>query len=114
YRGVDGAGSGGQVDIARQGPQDVSEEGRRPGEAARSRGLVPARIRQGSAERRGQSHVLMKRLGGKYVVAGLALVLTCAVATVRAQGNIDFAKLEIQTVKITDGVYVLMGGPAQG
>ncbi|HEY3045608.1 MAG TPA: MBL fold metallo-hydrolase [Vicinamibacterales bacterium] len=54
------------------------------------------------------------RIGGTHLIAGLALVLTSAVATVRAQGNIDFAGLEIQTVKITDGVYVLMGGPAQG
>jgi cyclase len=28
--------------------------------------------------------------------------------------NIDFAKQDIQTVRITDGIYVLMGGPAQG
>jgi glyoxylase-like metal-dependent hydrolase (beta-lactamase superfamily II) len=28
--------------------------------------------------------------------------------------NIDFAKLELQTVKVADGLYVLMGGPAQG
>src|ERR1700681_1835945 len=41
-------------------------------------------------------------------------MLTAAASPARAQGNIDFAKLEIQTVKITDGVYVLMGGPAQG
>jgi len=27
---------------------------------------------------------------------------------------VDFAKVEIQTVKIADGLYVLMGGPAQG
>ena len=51
---------------------------------------------------------------GKQVAVALALVLTCAVPTVRAQGNLDFAKLEIQTVKVTDGLYVLMGGPAQG
>ena len=56
----------------------------------------------------------MKTIVGRHVVVALALVLTCAAATARAQGNIDFAKLEIQTVKITDGVYVLMGGPAQG
>jgi cyclase len=31
----------------------------------------------------------------------------------RAQ-NIDFAKTEVQTVKIADGLYVLMGGAAQG
>jgi len=48
------------------------------------------------------------------LAVALALLLTGAAATARAQGNIDFAKLEIQTVKITDGVYVLMGGPAQG
>jgi cyclase len=53
-------------------------------------------------------------IGGSSSAVGLALVVTCAVPTPRAQGNIDFAKLEIQTVKVTDGVYVLMGGPAQG
>ena len=53
-----------------------------------------------------------KRIAG--VLAGALCVLLATVATARAQGNIDFAKLEIQTVKITDGVYVLMGGPAQG
>src|SRR4249919_1077 len=53
-------------------------------------------------------------IGGRNLAVGLAFVLTGAVATARAQGNIDFAKLEIQTVKVTDGVYVLMGGPAQG
>jgi len=31
----------------------------------------------------------------------------------RAQ-NIDFGKIELQTVKIADGLYVLMGGAAQG
>src|SRR6185295_19755048 len=30
-----------------------------------------------------------------------------------AQG-VDFAKTEIETIKISDGLYVLMGGPAQG
>jgi hypothetical protein len=44
----------------------------------------------------------MKTFGG--AVVGLALVLTSAAAPARAQGNIDFAKLEIQTVKIADGV----------
>lgn len=39
-------------------------------------------------------------------------VLTMA-AFVRAQG-VDFAHTEIQTVKLADGLYVLMGGPAQG
>jgi cyclase len=28
--------------------------------------------------------------------------------------NIDFATIEVQTVKVSDGLYVLMGGPAQG
>ena len=45
---------------------------------------------------------------GKQLAVALALVLACAVPTARAQGNIDFAKLEIQTVKITDGLYVWM------
>jgi cyclase len=53
-------------------------------------------------------------IGGKLPAVGLALVLTCAVATARGQGSIDFARLAIQTVKVADGVYVLMGGPAQG
>jgi glyoxylase-like metal-dependent hydrolase (beta-lactamase superfamily II) len=53
-------------------------------------------------------------IGGRKLALTLALVLACAASTLFAQGNIDFAKLEIQTVKITDGVYVLMGGPAQG
>jgi glyoxylase-like metal-dependent hydrolase (beta-lactamase superfamily II) len=39
------------------------------------------------------------------------LVLFSAIAA--AQG-VDFAKTEIETVKISDGLYVLMGGPAQG
>ena len=56
----------------------------------------------------------MKKIGGRRLAVGLALVTTCAIATARAQGNIDFAKIEIQTVKVADGVYVLMGGPAQG
>ena len=44
----------------------------------------------------------------------LVLVLTCGVGSGYAQPNIDFAKLELQTVKVADGLYVLMGGPAQG
>jgi len=44
----------------------------------------------------------------------LALVLTCGVGSGHAQPNIDFAKLELQTVKVAKGLYVLMGGPAQG
>jgi glyoxylase-like metal-dependent hydrolase (beta-lactamase superfamily II) len=40
-------------------------------------------------------------------------MLACFLCTAHAQ-NIDFAKIEIQTVKIADGIYVLMGGAAQG
>ena len=43
----------------------------------------------------------------------LGAVLTCACSIAHAQ-NIDFAKVDIQTVKVADGLYVLMGGPAQG
>jgi glyoxylase-like metal-dependent hydrolase (beta-lactamase superfamily II) len=39
------------------------------------------------------------------------LVLFSSIAA--AQG-VDFAKTEIETVKIADGLHVLMGGPAQG
>jgi len=48
------------------------------------------------------------------LAVALAVLLTGAASVARAQGNIDFAKVEIQTVRIADGVYVLMGGPAQG
>src|SRR5690349_21076294 len=47
------------------------------------------------------------------VAAMSGLVLACFSSSVRAQ-NIDFRSIEIQTVKISDGLYVLMGGPAQG
>src|ERR1700733_6193882 len=40
-------------------------------------------------------------------------ILTLACVTANAQ-NIDFAATPIQTVKIADGLYVLMGGAAQG
>src|SRR5215510_13150633 len=33
--------------------------------------------------------------------------------SVRSQ-HIDFTSIEVQTVKVADGLYVLMGGPAQG
>lgn len=49
------------------------------------------------------------------------LVLTCTLAALccgasnaGAQQNIDFATLNLQTVKVADGLYVLTGGPAQG
>jgi glyoxylase-like metal-dependent hydrolase (beta-lactamase superfamily II) len=44
----------------------------------------------------------------------LALILTCGIVHAAAQQNIDFEKLELQTVKVADGLYVLTGGPAQG
>jgi glyoxylase-like metal-dependent hydrolase (beta-lactamase superfamily II) len=44
----------------------------------------------------------------------LALILTCGIFNAAAQQNIDFEKLELQTVKVADGLYVLTGGPAQG
>ena len=44
----------------------------------------------------------------------LAMAVTVGVGSTRAQQNIDFARLELQTVKVADGLYVLMGGPAQG
>jgi cyclase len=50
----------------------------------------------------------------KFISGVLALVLTCAIPSARAQANIDFATIDIQTVKISDGLYVLMGGAAQG
>ncbi|HVH29501.1 MAG TPA: MBL fold metallo-hydrolase [Vicinamibacterales bacterium] len=53
-------------------------------------------------------------LGARRVAMVLAVALGCGVWNAHAQGNIDFAKLELQTVKVTDGLYVLMGGPAQG
>jgi cyclase len=42
-----------------------------------------------------------------------ALLLACCISNAGAQ-NIDFAATQIQTVKIADGLYVLMGGAAQG
>ncbi len=47
-------------------------------------------------------------------ILGLALALLCRAAVVQAQQNIDFARIELQTVKVADGLYILMGGPAQG
>jgi glyoxylase-like metal-dependent hydrolase (beta-lactamase superfamily II) len=41
------------------------------------------------------------------------LMLTCPIPYARAQ-NVDFAAIELRTVNIADGLYVLMGGPAQG
>jgi cyclase len=44
----------------------------------------------------------------------LGLILAASVGNAIAQQNIDFARLELRTVKVADGLYVLMGGPAQG
>ena len=44
----------------------------------------------------------------------MAVALLLAGACAAQAQNLDFSKIELQTVKITDGLYVLMGGPAQG
>ena len=46
-------------------------------------------------------------------IAAVALAVVYLLPCAKAQ-NIDFAKTEIQTVKIANGLYVLMGGAAQG
>jgi cyclase len=46
-------------------------------------------------------------------VMRLALIAFALASFCQGQG-VDFAKTEIQTVKISDNLYVLMGGPAQG
>jgi cyclase len=54
-------------------------------------------------------------MGGARPALTLAVILfSWSVSSARAQQNIDFAKLELRTVKVADGLYVLMGGPAQG
>ena len=50
---------------------------------------------------------------GKHLTVIWALALTCLSSVARAQ-NIDFAAIDVQTVKVADGLYVLMGGAAQG
>lgn len=42
------------------------------------------------------------------------LVLALIPATVFAQGGLDFDAIELETVRVADGLYILMGGPAQG
>jgi cyclase len=44
----------------------------------------------------------------------VALTLIGGVWSTHAQQNIDFSRLDLQTVKVADGLFVLMGGPAQG
>jgi cyclase len=50
---------------------------------------------------------------GRPLAVIAVLALTCSFSALRAQ-NIDFAAIELQTVKVADGLYVLMGGAAQG
>lgn len=45
---------------------------------------------------------------------GKQLAIIAALASCCSAQNIDFAKIQIQTVTISDGLYVLVGGPAQG
>jgi cyclase len=52
--------------------------------------------------------------GATRLAAAAVLMLTGVVGSAQAQNNIDFAKIEIQTVKLADNLYVLMGGAAQG
>jgi cyclase len=51
---------------------------------------------------------------GRQLALTLALLVTCGIWNTAAQQNIDFEKLELRTVKIAEGLYVLTGGPAQG
>jgi glyoxylase-like metal-dependent hydrolase (beta-lactamase superfamily II) len=53
-------------------------------------------------------------MGLPRLAMAVAVIVSCGVSTARAQQNIDFASLQLQTVKVADGLYVLMGGPAQG
>src|ERR1022692_2258705 len=46
-------------------------------------------------------------------ILAVAFGLVFGFPNIHAQG-VDFEKTEIQTVKISGGLYVLMGGPAQG
>ena len=52
--------------------------------------------------------------GARTFALVLAIITSVGVGSTRAQQNIDFATLELRTVKVADGLYVLMGGPAQG
>ncbi len=47
--------------------------------------------------------------GGKILAGRLALILTCLVWVAQAQRVIDADKIEIQTVQVADGLYVLVG-----
>src|SRR5262245_11900943 len=45
--------------------------------------------------------------------AAALMLLAVGVFPARAQ-SLDFSAIDIQTVRVADGLYVLMGGPAQG
>ncbi len=47
-------------------------------------------------------------------IAALAVTAVFGVISNARAQNIDFSTIQVQTVKIADGLYVLMGGPAQG
>jgi cyclase len=53
------------------------------------------------------------RIRPTLLAAAAVLMLPCLSSMSQAQG-VDFAKTQIQTVKIADGLYLLMGGAAQG
>jgi glyoxylase-like metal-dependent hydrolase (beta-lactamase superfamily II) len=50
---------------------------------------------------------------GRQLAVIAVLALTCWFSDARAQ-NLDFSAIELQTVKVADGLYVLIGGAAQG
>jgi cyclase len=50
---------------------------------------------------------------GRQLAVIAILTLTCLFSNPRAQ-NIDFTAIELRTVSVADGLYVLMGGAAQG
>jgi glyoxylase-like metal-dependent hydrolase (beta-lactamase superfamily II) len=52
--------------------------------------------------------------GARAFALVVAMTVSGGVWSTHAQQNIDFGRLELRTVKVADGLYVLMGGPAQG
>ena len=54
------------------------------------------------------------KVGAGQLVLACTLILGVGSWGASAQQNIDFAAINLQTVKVADGLYVLMGGPAQG
>src|SRR6187401_3330151 len=61
-----------------------------------------------------QGHTIsMSAHTARQVAMVMTLGLFCFFPSIGAQ-NIDFLSIELQTVKVADGLYVLMGGPAQG